>query len=65
MSKACSSKWMIIISVSSGSGNVRVKNADDGVNGVSAPATFDYTSQVGADQELAARRKHWGASHLI
>ena len=43
---------MIITSVSSGSGNVRVKNADDGGNGVSAPATFDYTSQVGADQEL-------------
>lgn len=45
---------MIITSVSSGSGSVRVKNADDGGNGVSAPATFDYTSQVGADQELAA-----------
>ena len=44
---------MIITSVSSGSGNVRVKNADDGGNGVSAPATFDYTSQVGADQQLA------------
>ncbi|HEY5883113.1 MAG TPA: S8 family serine peptidase [Pyrinomonadaceae bacterium] len=43
---------MIITSVSSGSGNVRVANADDGGNGVSAPASFDYTSQVGADQQL-------------
>jgi hypothetical protein len=45
---------LIISSVSSSSGNVRVKNADDGGNGVSAPATFSYTSQVGADQQLAA-----------
>jgi hypothetical protein len=44
---------LIISSVSSSSGSVRVKNADDGGNGVSAPATFDYTSQVGADQQLA------------
>jgi len=44
---------MIITSVTSGSGTVRVKNADDGGNGVSAPAGFDYTSQVGADQQLA------------
>ncbi len=44
---------LMITSVTSSSGNVRVKNADDGGNGVSAPATFDYTSQVGADQQLA------------
>jgi uncharacterized membrane protein YgcG len=44
---------LIINSVSSSSGNVRVKNADDGGNGVSAPATFEYTSLVGADQQLA------------
>ena len=44
---------LMITSVSSASGNVRVRNADDGGNGVSAPATFDYTSQVGADQQLA------------
>lgn len=43
---------MIITSVTSSSGNVRVKNADDGGNGVSSPATFDYTSQVGSDQRL-------------
>jgi hypothetical protein len=45
---------MIITSVSSASGTVRVKNADNGGDGVSAPASFDYTSQVGADQQLAA-----------
>ncbi|MEK6334294.1 MAG: S8 family serine peptidase [Acidobacteriota bacterium] len=43
----------VITSISSNSGTVRVKNADDGGNGVSAPATFDYTSQVGSDQQLA------------
>jgi hypothetical protein len=43
---------MVITSVTSSSGNVRVKNADDGGNGVSSPATFDYTSQVGSDQRL-------------
>ncbi|HKO99289.1 MAG TPA: S8 family serine peptidase [Pyrinomonadaceae bacterium] len=44
---------MIVTSVTSNSGSVRVKNADDGGNGVSSPAGFDYTSQVGADQNLA------------
>jgi subtilisin family serine protease len=43
----------VITSISSNSGTVRVKNADDGGNGVSSPATFDYTSQVGADQQLS------------
>jgi subtilisin family serine protease len=43
----------VITSVSSQSGSVRVKNADDGGNGVTSPATFDYTSQVGADQQLS------------
>jgi hypothetical protein len=43
----------VITSISSGSGTVRVKNADDGGNGVSSPATFDYTSQAGSDQQLA------------
>jgi hypothetical protein len=42
-----------ITSISSNSGTVRVKNADNGGNGVNSPATFDYTPQVGADQQLA------------
>ncbi len=42
-----------ITSISSNSGNVRVKNADNGGNGVTSPATFDYTPQVGADQQLS------------
>ncbi len=44
---------LLVTSVSSGSGSVRVKNADNGGNGVSSPASFDYTSQVGTDQTLA------------
>ena len=43
----------VITSITSNSGTVRVKNADDSGNGVSSPATFDYTSQVGADQQLS------------
>ena len=43
----------VITSISSSSGTVRVKNSDDGGNGVSSPATFDYTSQAGSDQKLA------------
>jgi subtilisin family serine protease len=43
----------VITSINSNSGTVRVKNADDGGNGVSSPATFDYTSQVGVDQQLS------------
>lgn len=43
-----------ITSISSASGTVRVKNADNGGNGVSSPATFDYTTQVGSDQQLAS-----------
>jgi hypothetical protein len=43
----------VITAINSNSGTVRVKNADDGGNGVSSPATFDYTSQVGADQQLS------------
>ncbi len=43
----------IVTSISSSSGTVRVKNADDGGNGVSTPATFDYTPQVGTDQQLS------------
>lgn len=42
-----------ITSISSGSGTVRVKNADDGGNGVTSPANFDYTPQVGTDQQLS------------
>ncbi len=42
-----------ITSISSNSGTVRVKNADDGGNGVTTPANFDYTPQVGADQQLS------------
>lgn len=43
-----------ITSISSASGTVRVKNADNGGDGVNTPATFDYTTQVGSDQQLAA-----------
>ncbi|MDX6530795.1 MAG: minor extracellular serine protease Vpr [Blastocatellia bacterium] len=43
----------VITGINSNSGTVRVKNADDGGNGVSSPATFDYTPQVGADQQLS------------
>ena len=42
-----------VTSISSASGTVRVKNADNGGNGVNSPATFDYTPQVGSDQHLA------------
>jgi hypothetical protein len=39
--------------ITSVTGSVRVNNADNGGDGVSSPATFDYTSQVGADQQLS------------
>jgi hypothetical protein len=42
----------VVTSVTSRSGNVRVKNADDGADGVSAPAMFDYTALLGSDQSL-------------
>jgi len=42
-----------ITSISSASGGVRVRNADNGGDGVSSPAAFDYTSQVGTDQQLS------------
>lgn len=42
-----------ITSISSNSGTVRVKNADNGGNGVTSPASFDYTPQVGTDQQLS------------
>lgn len=42
----------VITSVTSNSGTVNVKNADDGGNGVSSPATFDYSTQIGADQQI-------------
>lgn len=42
-----------ITGISSRSGTVRVKNADNGGDGVSSPASFDYTSQVGSDQQLS------------
>lgn len=41
-----------ITSISSQSGTVRVQNADNGGNGVSTPAAFSYTGQVGGDQRL-------------
>ncbi len=44
---------MSITSVTSSSGRVNVKNADNAGNGISSPAAFDYTPQVGADQQLA------------
>jgi subtilisin family serine protease len=43
----------VITSITSNSGTVRVKNADDGGNGVNSPASFDYTAQVGPDQQLS------------
>jgi subtilisin family serine protease len=42
----------IVTSVTSNSGTINVKNADNGGNGVSSPASFDYTTQVGADQQI-------------
>ena len=42
-----------ITSISSASGTVRVRNADNGGDGVSSPAAFDYTPQVGTDQQLS------------
>ena len=36
-----------IVSIQSGSGNVRVSNADNGGDGVSAPAVFNYSTQLG------------------
>ena len=36
-----------IVSVQSGSGTVRVANADNGGDGVASPAVFDYTSAAG------------------
>jgi subtilisin family serine protease len=55
-----------VTSISSRSGTVRVQNADNGGDGVATPATFDYTSQVGSDQQLVpsetsgARRLKFG-----
>ena len=37
-----------IISIQSGSGDVRVSNADNGGDGVSTPAIFNYSTQVGS-----------------
>ncbi|HYH86035.1 MAG TPA: S8 family serine peptidase [Pyrinomonadaceae bacterium] len=42
-----------ITSISSRSGRVTVKNADNAGDGISTPAVYDYTSQVGSDQRLA------------
>ncbi|MCA1615997.1 MAG: S8 family serine peptidase [Acidobacteria bacterium] len=42
-----------ITSVSSRSGRVTVRNADNAGNGVSTPAAYDYTAQAGSDQRLA------------
>jgi subtilisin family serine protease len=36
-----------IVSIQSGANNVRVANADNGGDGVSAPAVFNYSAQVG------------------
>lgn len=48
-----------IVSVESSGNSVRVTNADNGGNGVTATATFDYSSLLGADfqpnEETAAR----------
>jgi hypothetical protein len=42
-----------VTSVSSRSGRVGVRNADNAGDGVTSPAHFDYTAQAGADQRLA------------
>jgi subtilisin family serine protease len=48
-----------IVSVESGGGTVRVANADNGGDGVTSPALYDYSQLVGADlqpnEETAAR----------
>jgi subtilisin family serine protease len=48
-----------IVSVSSSGNSVRVANADNGGDGVTGPASFDYSQLVGADlrpnEETAAR----------
>lgn len=40
---------LIVTAINSGSGAVRVSNADNGGDGVGAPAVFDYTAQAGPD----------------
>lgn len=44
---------LTITSISSSSGQVRAANADNGGDGVTSPATYSYTTQVGTDQLLA------------
>ena len=43
-----------ITSITSNSGTVRAQNADNGGNGVSSPAVYDYSGQARGDQKLAA-----------
>jgi subtilisin family serine protease len=43
----------IVTSISSTSGQVRAANPDSGGDGVSSPANYSYTAQVGTDQLLA------------
>jgi len=47
---------MNVIGITSGSGTVRVTNAEKGGSGISPsnPALFDYTSQLGSDQVFSA-----------
>lgn len=42
----------VVTSVTSNSGTVNVRNADNGGNGVSSPASFAYTTQIGSDQQI-------------
>ena len=43
-----------ITAIQSGSGTVRVSNADNGGSGVESAALFDYSNALGADRQLSA-----------
>jgi hypothetical protein len=52
-----------ITAIHSNSGSVRVANADNGGNGVEAPAAFDYSNSVGPDRALTPNEVS-GTRHL-
>ena len=52
-----------ITAIQSGSGTVRVSNADDGGNGESSTALFDYSNTLGADRVLSPSEIS-GSRHL-
>lgn len=54
---------LTITAIQSASGTVRVTNADNGGNGMGTPATFDYSSTVGADRALTPGETS-GARHF-